>query len=116
MKPADLDLDRDVIRMGDLVDTLRREIDALESLLPAAIDAQWTKAPFARPREDSAERMKNRRVDPTCDIALDADRLYLRARVVRCAHVLAGGIGAVRRVREDIDQAMTPWRGEGRGA
>ncbi|MFG3715833.1 hypothetical protein [Micromonospora sp. NPDC047730] len=112
MKPADLDIDRDVIRTADLIARLRDEIDHMEAVMPAAIDAQWTAAPVARPREDTAERMKNRRVAPTEDIALDSDRLRLRTQVVRSAQVLAGGIIALRAVRQAVGQALAPWYGE----
>lgn len=113
VKPADIDVDRDAVRMGDLVDALRRELSALEALLPAAMDAQWTKAPIARPREDSSERSKNRRIDPTSDIVLDPDRLRLRNQVAHCALVLTGGVVALRRVHEDVGRALEPWQGEG---
>ncbi|WP_148709966.1 hypothetical protein [Micromonospora sp. M71_S20] len=113
MTPADLDIDRDAIRMGDLVAALRDELGKLESVLPAAVDAQWTAAPVARPREDTAERMKNRRSDPTGDIALDSDRLRLRAELVRSANVLACGIVSLRQARQAVRDSLTPWFGEG---
>ncbi|TDC35709.1 hypothetical protein [Micromonospora sp. KC213] len=113
MNISDLDHDRDVTRIGDLMSRIRDELDALEALLPAAIDAQWTAAPVARPREDTTERMKNTRSDPTADVATDSARLHLREQVVRSAHVLAGGIATLRRVRRDVGDALTPWCGEG---
>ncbi|MFI7069522.1 DUF7169 domain-containing protein [Micromonospora sediminicola] len=112
MRIADLDADRDAIRFAGLLADLRRELDGLEALLPAAIDAQWTTPPTPRPREDTSERMKNKRSEPTADIALDPDRLQLRQQLVRSAHVLRGGVLALAQVRQDVGGALTPWVGE----
>ncbi|MDG4801747.1 hypothetical protein [Micromonospora sp. WMMD980] len=112
MKPADLDMDRDAVRMVDLVTAVRDELAALEGVLPAAMDAQWTSAPVARPREDTAERMKNRRSEPTADITLDPHRLQLRDQVVRSGHTLNRALIALRQVRQGVEQALTPWHGE----
>lgn len=112
MTPADLDTDRDAVRLGDLVDRLRTELDALAAVLPAAIDAQWTAAPVARPREDTAERVKHSRNEPTAAVAMDADRLRLRDQVVRSGHALIIGARALRSARQGVMQALAPWHGE----
>ncbi|WP_091086757.1 DUF7169 domain-containing protein [Micromonospora nigra] len=115
MTPAELDTDRDAVRMADLVSRLRDELDALTSVLPAAIDAQWTAAPVARPRDDTSERMKNTRSDPTAAVVLDPDRLRLREQVVRSARVLHGGTIALREARRALVDALAPWDGEDTG-
>ncbi|WP_442932525.1 DUF7169 domain-containing protein [Micromonospora sp. NBC_01699] len=98
--------------MADLVTALQQELDALSRVLPAAVDAQWTAAPVARPREDTTERSKYRRSEPTADIALDLDRLHLRDQVVRSAYVLASGVTSLRAARRGVESALTPWHGE----
>ncbi|WP_420866293.1 DUF7169 domain-containing protein [Micromonospora echinospora] len=94
---------------------MRAELDALAAVLPAAIDAQWTTPPVPRPREDTAERVKGERSEPTASVALDPDRLRLREQVVRSARILAGGNTALRQVRAGVEKALTPWQEEGNG-
>lgn len=95
---------------------VRDELAALEALLPIALEAQWATAPVARPREDTAERSKNYRADPTGDLASDPTRLQLRESVVRSASTLWRGALALREVRQDVARALTPWTGEDSGA
>lgn len=107
-----LDADRDRVRLGALVDEIRRELNALNRVLPAAVDAQWSAAPVARPRSDTAERSKSRHSEPTADIALDADRLSLRKQVVGCAQLLHTVSAALRDARAGVEDALKPWHGE----
>lgn len=115
LAPADLDQDRDEVRLAGLTAWARREADLLDALLPVAVSAQWTAAPTVRPREDTAERSKNVRSDPTSAIALDSERLALRRQVVRSEHALRCAIVALRGVRIGLVRALAPWQdGEAR--
>lgn len=110
MTPAALDVDRDETRLAGLTAWARREADLLDALLPVATAAQWTAAPVARSREDTTERAKNMRSDPTSAIALDSDRIALRAQVVRSEHALRTAIMTLRGVRIGLTRALAPWQ------
>ncbi|GAB1641793.1 hypothetical protein [Krasilnikovia sp. MM14-A1259] len=104
--------DRDESEITSLLGELRAEVTALETLIPLAVDAQWTAAPAARPREDVTVRMKHQKSDPTSDIALDSGRLECRRAVVRSRSVLRAATVAMRGVRRELARAVEPWTGE----
>lgn len=112
MTPAELDIDPDERRYADLSDVVRRELDRLTSLLAVAAGAQWTPAPTARPREDTAERSKNAKSDPTAAIALDEGRVALRERVILSERALRNVAITLRVASSGLDTALAPWHGE----
>ena len=112
LTPADLDVDPDELRLAGLIAQVRQEADAIEQLIPAATAAQWTKAPVARPAEDTAERSRGVPADPTADTVLDTDRVYLREQVLRSERVIRVMIAALRRARADLERGLAPWTGD----
>jgi hypothetical protein len=69
---------------------IRRTLDDLEKLLPAAYECQWERSPAPRSREDTTERAKGGPPsDPTSATVLDDRRLDLRANVRRAEAVVA---------------------------
>ncbi|MFG3710099.1 hypothetical protein [Micromonospora sp. NPDC047730] len=114
MTPADLDADADELRLADLVAQVRREADELATLLPVAVGAQWTAAPVARPREDTAERSKHERSDPTSDVALDTDRLQLRNHLLHTERVIRAVAAALQDARQELKRGLAAWTGADR--
>lgn len=115
MTPADLDRDPDELRFRRLLALLAEESAALTAHLPAALDAQWSAAPVVRPREDTAERAKGLRSDPTANIGLDVRRQNLRAQLVTSMAVLQRAVVTVRGVRRGLEMRLAAWDGEGTG-
>lgn len=113
MKPADLNVDPDARRLAAIAAQVRREADALEDVLMAAIDAQWTPAPVTRPRDAPSDRVIGPPSDPTSDIALDPDRFALREQVTRSMQVLRCTVVALRGVRRGLERALASWTGDG---
>lgn len=111
-----LDVDPDEIRFRHLIDLLLREADALSAILPAAVSAQWTAAPVARLRSDTAERPKGIHSDPTASAALDSRRLQLRSQVVRSQSALRDAVITMRGVRRGLEMAVAAWDGGGEDA
>lgn len=111
MKPADLDVDPDELRLRTLLDELRQAVDGVAELIPAAIDAQWSAAPVARPREDTSERAKGLRSDPTADVVTDPDRLLLRTHILHTVRVVRAAGAALRGARSGLAQSLEPWQG-----
>lgn len=109
---VDLDRDPDEAAILELIVQLRKEADVLAALIPIAIESQWTPAPVARPREDTTERVKNGKADPTSVIALDSERQICRAQVVRSQRVLRHAVVALREVRLSLRRAVDAWNGE----
>ena len=101
--------DPDTAQILTLIKDLRAEADALEALISIAADAQWTAAPVARPREDTAERAIGRFSDPTSEIALDSGRLLCRSLVVRSRNLLQRAVPALREVRRGLARAVEPY-------
>ncbi|GAA2843999.1 hypothetical protein Acy02nite_68690 [Actinoplanes cyaneus] len=104
-----LGADPDELRLTQLVAWARAEADALDMVIPAAVEAQWTAAPVARPRDDTTERAKNQRADPTSDVALDTARQALRQQVVESETSLRKTIIALRGVRLGLERSLTSW-------
>ncbi|MGC5319340.1 DUF7169 domain-containing protein [Micromonospora arida] len=115
MTPADLDKDPDELRFRRLLELLAEESAALTACLPAALDAQWSAAPIARPREDTTERAKGLRSDPTANIVLDDRRQHLRTQLVTSMTVLQRAVVTVRGVRRGLEMTLAAWDGEGSG-
>jgi hypothetical protein len=88
------------------------EVDALEAVLPAVIDVHLLPAPVARPREDTAEREKNRRSNPVLDTVLDDRRLHLSQQLLRSRNLLRSAVIAVRGVRRGLEVSLNEWHGE----
>lgn len=115
MTPADLDKDPDEVRFARLLDLLTEECAQLAARLPAAIDAQWATAPVTRPREDTAERAKGLKSDPTANIVLDERRQHLRTQLVTSYALLRRAAVTVRGVRRGLEMSFAAWEGEDTG-
>lgn len=109
--PIDLDQDPDQLRLDGLIGWARQELDELESLLPAAVDAQWLASPVPRPRVDTTERASDALSDPAASAALDGKRWALRLQVVRSERHIREAIVAVRGVRLGLARALAAWEG-----
>lgn len=112
MSDPKLDDDRDGRRLARLAAILRQELDELEALLPAALDAQWTPGVVHRAEQDPGVRVKGQIHRPTEDAALDGRRLALRAQILRSGDLLADSITKARGIRRGLERALTRWEGD----
>jgi hypothetical protein len=94
-------------RISDDMRAIRATIKALETNLPAALGWQWV-AP-SRPRADDSPggHSEGTYNDPTSRVALDPDRLELRAALAEIAEELAyarqGLGGALYRLKHSLE-------------
>lgn len=109
---VDLDVSTDVAEWRRLIALFRAEADALERLIPDAIDVQCLPSPRLLPREDTSERAKNTRSNPTLEIVLDEGRLQLSGQLVRSRNLLRRAVVALRGVRRGLEISMDAWSGE----
>lgn len=111
-RQVDLYADPDQLRMDGLIRWVRAECDALEAILPAAVDAQWQRPPVRKASDDTTERSKGGHSDPTSAIALDDVRSQLRSQVLNSEHVLRTAIVALRGVRRGLERRLEAWEGD----
>jgi hypothetical protein len=104
--------DPDLATVSHLIELIRAEVDALEAVLPDAIAVQCMPSPVPRPREDTVEREKNRRSNPTLDTVLDERRLRLSQQVLRSRRLLRNAVIAARGVRRGLEISLVAWHGE----
>jgi hypothetical protein len=109
---ANIAADPDLPSVTHLIGLIRAEVDALEALLPDAIDVQCLPSPRILPREDTAERAKNRRSDPTLATVADESRLALSQQVLRSRRLLQNVAVAARGVRRGLEISLVAWCGE----
>ena len=112
MPIVDIDVDPEVCRMEGLLSWAREELAALQALLPAAMDAQWSPSRVPSPRDDTEERSKGLASDPTAEIALDGRRLAVRDTVIRSQNAIRKTIVVLRGVRLAMEKALDEWEGE----
>lgn len=114
-----LEMSEEVVTIRDTDDTRLERLAAqaaedvrviIEDLLPAALDAQWTRGRVPD-REETGRRAKGGHSDPTADTALDPDRLYLRGVLVKSRPSLFEAAVKLRGVRRGLERALRYWEG-----
>ena len=112
MPKIDIFADPDDANLAALIHVAREELSELERLAPAAVERQWLAPPRPAPREDTAERSKGLRNDPTATIALDDRRLAVRQGLVNSHRSLKAAIFTMREYRHKLVTALDNWNGD----
>lgn len=100
-------------RLELLAEQARDEAARILALLPAVVDAQWSKgrpAPAAV-ADDAGIRSKNEVADPTGDIVVDLPRLRVRAAAKAADGQLLQAVARLRHTRGEMERALSFWEG-----
>lgn len=108
-------LDDDLATKGiaHLVDLVTAEAALLAELLPEALAVQWQATPrLASPSSEAKRTEGAAPADPTADIALDGQRLAMRAQILRSEALLGRSAVALRGVRRGLERSLDRWHGD----
>jgi hypothetical protein len=101
--------------LASLAVTARGLAETLPTLLDelaAAQSIQWEPAPVPSPRDDTSERSKGGRSDPTARAVFDERRLRVRAAVVAAERVLETALHDARDSLAGLRSAVAEWEGD----
>ena len=106
--PTDFALSLHTLPPGELTRHIGRELVEVTRLLAIAEASQWS----SPPRTSSGTGRSGSDVsNPTADVALDGQRLRLRAEVIATERSLQEVGGRLRKARVDLLSALTPYEG-----
>lgn len=91
---------------------LAEELPGLLDDLSAAQAIQWEAAPVPTPRDDTSERAKGGKSDPTARVVFDERRLRVRAAVIAAERVLETTLREARDARVTLRSAVAAWEGD----
>lgn len=92
----------------------RDDAEAILALLDPVLEAQWD--PGRTPaRNETGRRAQGGHADPTADVALDSDRLYMRSVVTRSGPSLAQAAYRLRGVKRGLQRALEQWERDDEG-
>jgi hypothetical protein len=94
--------------LGELLVGARDLALALET----AEDVQWIPAPRPRPDTDASRRPSGPPSDPTAAVALQDERLEVRAACTQARQALAAAQVAVTAARARVSRALAAWEGD----